>query len=125
MPFLIEFNESIQDIFHTGGRSDQVSNSEVVSAGHLSETTARHSHDTSVFKHIHAVDKVGLLALLLALIDKLLREMNSGETVHSALNFCAGNVSHLVESLGQDLCFLFKCITDSTDLVLVEVNASI
>jgi len=97
VPLFIENFQLLKDLLHSFVRSDQVRNSEVVSARRLFKTTARHSHDARLVYHVHTVEEIRFLSLLFRLIDKLLGEVNAGKAIHSAFNFGAGHISHRVE----------------------------
>ena len=125
LPSLIEINKSLQNFLHAGSRRNQIGNPEVVRAWALAESTSRHSHDSSLLHHVHAVHKVRLLALCLALVNEFLREVQPRESIHSALNFCARHIFHRVKRLSQDLRFLCKGALNSGNLTLIELDAFI
>ena len=61
MEVVVEFSHNLEDQFHASSRSHKIGYSEMISALSLSEATSRYSHDTSLFKHLHAVQEVRLL----------------------------------------------------------------
>ena len=115
----------MKHLLHAGSRRNQISDPKVVSARHLTEAASRHGHHACGLEHIHAVHKIGLLALFRALIDELLREVQSGESIHSSLNLRARNIGHLIESLSQDLSFVLQSASDNVYLALVQVDAGV
>ena len=102
MEFIVEGGEVLKDLLHVARWVDQVSDTEVICALLLSEAWSGHSHNTGLVNHLHAVDEVGLLALLLCTIDKLLREVHAREAIHSALNLRARHLVHIVEGFSKE-----------------------
>ena len=94
---LIELLEVLKDPLHVTRRVDQVGDAEVVSPLLLSETRPWHCHYTCLVHHLHAVDEVRLFALLVTVVDKLLRKMDLREAVHSSFDLCARDLLHIIE----------------------------
>ncbi len=72
MEFVIESFEVFEDFGHMAGGVDQIGDAEVVSALLLAESRTWNRHYTSLVNHLHAVDKVRLLALLFGIVQELL-----------------------------------------------------
>jgi hypothetical protein len=72
----------------------------VVSARSLFKPTARYSHDARLVDHVHTVEEIRFLSLFFSLFDKLFREVNSGESIHSSFNLCTSNILHAVKGIG-------------------------
>lgn len=123
LPFIIKFNKTIKNLLHALIRSDQVSNSEMISSRHLTKARPRNSHDSSLFNHVHAVDVVRWLSFSSALGNEFIWEVKSWEPVHSSLNIGASNILHVLKAVGQHLSFLFKRFLDSSRLLVIEVDA--
>lgn len=96
----------------------------MVSALLLTKARTWHSHNSCFVDHLHAVDEVRLLALLLGLFDELFREVNAGEAVHGAFDLSARNLLHIVEGSGEDLGALCESIENLSPFTHVLVDAS-
>ena len=83
----------------------------------------RAGHDASLVHHLHAIDEVGLLALLLCTIDELLREVHTREAIHGALDLRARHLVHIVEGVRKEGSPLLETVKDSVSLLLVQVDA--
>jgi len=108
VPLFIEYFQLLKNLLHSLIRSHQVRNSEVVSARSLFKPTARYSHDARLVNHVHTVEEIRFLSLFFSLLDKLFREVNAGESIHSSFNLGAGHIGHRVESRGQHLRLVFE-----------------
>ena len=97
LPLFVEHLQVVEDLSHALGRCHQVSDSEVVGAFFLTEPAAWYCHYTRFVYHVHAVQEVRLFALLFSLIDELLREVNSRESVHRSFDFSASDILHTVK----------------------------
>ena len=102
MECIVERLKIIKDLLHAARWVDQVGDAEVVGAFLLSKARPRHSHDTRLVHHLHAVDEVGLLALLLCTVNELLREVHAREAIHGALDLRARHLVHIVEGVCKE-----------------------
>jgi hypothetical protein len=75
LPFFVELNKLAEYFLHATGRSNQVRYSEMVRSRGLAKPTARHSHNSGLFNHVHAIFKVGLNTFSLALVNEFLGEV--------------------------------------------------
>lgn len=101
LPLRVEVVQFLENRFHFLDWGHEICDSEVVGARLLMEATARHGHDPRLVHHVHAVQEVRLDALRVGIVDKLLREVHAGESVHSTLDLRARHVLHVVERGGQ------------------------
>jgi hypothetical protein len=86
----------------------------MVSSGSLTKSTSWHCHDTCLFEHFHAVDKVGVQVLFFGMIKELIAKVNSRESVHGTFNFLTSNIFHIVEGSFQKFSTLDKTLFDMT-----------
>ena len=100
---VIELFEILEDFGHVAGGVDQVGDAEVIGAFLLSESWPWHRHDARLVNHLHAVDEVRGLSLLLGIVNELLWEVDLGEAIHGSFNLCARDLLHVVERIGQQL----------------------
>jgi hypothetical protein len=118
----VEFVEGLKGALHLLVRCHQVRYSEVVGAFFLQKSTTRNRHNTCFVHHVHTVHEIGGLSLLLSFVDELLGEVDAGEAIHGALNFRAGNLFHLLESVLQKLSLLLICLVDFVVFALVLMH---
>lgn len=123
LPFVVEIIKTVKHDLHLLDWSHQVGDPEVVGAWLLLETASRNSHDASLVNHVHAVTEIGLDALLMGLVDELLREVNTWESVHGAFDFCAGDILHVVERRCQELGFVPESTVQHFVLTLVKFDS--
>ena len=122
MELIVEFLQIFKDLLHVACWVDQVGDAEVICAFLLSEAWSGHGHDAGLVHHLHAVDEVGLLALLLCTIDELLREVDTREAIHGALDLRARHLVHIVEGVRKEGSPLLETVKDRVSLWLVQVN---
>jgi len=120
---VVELLEVLEDLLHMGGGVDEIGDAEVISVLLLSEARPWHRHDPRLVHHLHAVDKVRLLALLVCLVDEALREMNFRESVHGALNLSARDIFHVIEGFSEESSTLLHAFEDLAFLLLIKLNA--
>lgn len=96
---IVEFFEVLEYLFHMRSRRHQVCDAEMVGPRGLTEARAWYCHDAGFVDHLHAVDEVRFFTLLLCIVDKALREVDSREAIHGALNLGACDLLHIVESI--------------------------
>ena len=119
----IEFLEFLKYSLHMRGRGYQVCDPKVVRAFSLTEARTWNSHDACLVHHLHAVDEVWLLSLVLGLLNELLREVYLRKPVHSALDFCACDLLHFVESARKKFSAFLHAAKDNVSLFVVNFEA--
>ena len=122
MELIVEGSKVLKDLLHKASWVDQVGDAEVIGVILLSEAWSRHSHDAGLVHHLHAIDEVGLLALLLCTIDELLWEVDTREAIHSTLDLRARHLVHIVEGAGKESSPLLQTSKDSASLLLIQIN---
>ena len=121
--FVVKGFEGLQHLLHVRGRVDQVGDAEVIGVLLLAESASWHCHDTCLVDHLHAVDKVRLLALRVGIVDELLGEVDAGEAIHCTFDLSARDLLHLVKGVGQKLSSFLHSIEDVLLLAVVLFDA--
>jgi hypothetical protein len=103
------------------GARRQESRPEVKSALLLSEAAAGNNTDTGSLEETHAVEVVGVLALLLREVDGLLRQCDGREEVHGAGGRGAADALHLLEGVVEGMGARVETGVDVVVLLLVEL----
>merc|ERR1719498_48135 len=98
---------------------------EVESPWLLAKAGARHDADAGSVEEVEAVLSVGRNAVLGALIEPLLREMDLREGVHRSRGGVAGNARELVEAADQRLRTAPEGLEDAVELGFVRVVGGI
>ena len=109
------------DPAHPLGARRKESGPEVKSALLLSEAAARNDADTGSLEETHAVEVVGVLALLLRFIDGLLGQSDGREEVHGTGGRGAADALHLLESVVESVGARVQAREDVVVFFLVEI----
>jgi len=122
VPPSVEFIEGVHCALHLLVGRHKVCDSEMVRAFLLLEAAAGDCDDSGLVHHVHAVQEVGLLALLLRFVNELFAEVHLREAVHGALNRCAGDVFHRGQTFLQKCSLTLVLHVDVEVFVLVLID---